>query len=160
LATVLSLGLTALLLLSHGEFTTKWNDALKNLSDWQAWKEPRTESLWTGAHWAYRMPVFILYTAFVAVTAFWPSPRNLAQVIAQTAAVVIGVQFWYADQGGLYVLWYLPLLLILIFRPNLSERRPPVIDPETDWIRRLSRAIRKRVRRAVAQPAEPTPVLR
>jgi hypothetical protein len=151
LTTTLVLAVTAVFLWSRGEFTRNLSIAL-SLADWQAWKVPQTESLWSGVHWAYRLPVFILYTAFVAVTAFWPTPRNLAQVIAQTAAVVIGVQFWYADQGGVYVLWYLPLLLLMFFRPNLSERRPPLIDPETDRLRRWARAMRARLRRLVRRP--------
>jgi hypothetical protein len=61
-------------------------------------------------------------------------------VISLSAAVFIGIQFWYADQGGSYVLWYLPLLMLLVFRPNLSDRRPPPIQPETDWLVRLRRA--------------------
>ena len=76
-----SLALMALVLWSYGDFSHHLSIAL-NFSDWQAWKEPYTESLWTGAHWAYRMPVFILYMAFVILTVFWPTPRNLAQVIA------------------------------------------------------------------------------
>lgn len=151
LATTLTLSLTGLVLWSRGEFTRHLSIAL-SLSDWQAWKVPQTEGLWAGVHWAYRMPVFILYMAFVVLTVFWPRPRNLAQVIAQTAAVVIGVQFWYADQGGVYVLWYLPLLLMMFFRPNLSERRPPLIDPEADRLRRWARTIRERVRRLVRRP--------
>jgi hypothetical protein len=75
------------------------------------------------------------------MTAFWPAPKNLAHVLALTAAVLIGIQFWYADQGGMYVLWYLPLLLLLVFRPNLSDRLPPLIQPETDWLSRLLRAL-------------------
>jgi hypothetical protein len=54
---------------------------------------------------------------------------------------LIGIQFWYADQGGVYVLWYLPLLLLLAFRPNLGDLRPAVIVPETDWLGRLGRAL-------------------
>ena len=151
IATILSLAVTALLLWTRGEFHRHLSIAL-SLADWQAWKEPLTESLWTGAHWAYRMPVFILYMAFVAVTIFWPTPRNLAQVIAQTAAVVIGVQFWYADQGGVYVLWYLPLLLMMFFRPNLSDRRPLLIDPDTDCVRRWTKAACKRLRKLARRP--------
>jgi hypothetical protein len=153
LATTLSLGITAIFLWSSGEFSHHLSVAL-SLSDWQAWKAPNTqlESIWTGSHWAYRMPVFILYMAFVVVTIFWPTPRNLGQVIAQTAAVVIGVQFWYADQGGLYVLWYLPLLLLMAFRPNLSDHRPPLINRDTDWLYRLVRAIRGRLARYHKQP--------
>jgi hypothetical protein len=113
------------------------------LSDWQAWKQPSEESFWksiAGA-WAYRMPVFIAYLAFVLTTAFWPLPKNLAHVLALSAAVLIGIQFWYADQGGVYVLWYLPLLLLLAFRPNLVDRQPPPISADTDWLIRARRAM-------------------
>lgn len=124
LALSLSLGTTAAILLSSGEFNQHLRVAL-SLSDWQAWRAPKTESIWRGSHWAYRLPVFIGYMAFIILTAFWPKPRHLGHVIAQSAAVVIGVQFWYADQGGIYVLWYVPILLLMIFRPNLSDVRPP-----------------------------------
>ena len=112
-----------------------------SLSAWQAWKVPTTEGFWTGVHWAYRIPVFIAYLAFVITTAFWPAPKNLGQVISLSAAVLIGIQFWYADQGGVYVLWYLPLLVLLVFRPNLSDRRPTPIQTETDWLARCKRAL-------------------
>ena len=65
-----------------------------------------------GVHWAYRLPIFVLFVAFLAGVAVWPSPKNLSHLIALSAAVLIGVQFWHADQGGLYVLWYLPLILL------------------------------------------------
>jgi hypothetical protein len=110
-----------------------------SLPDWQPWREPihGTQGFWQDIHWAYRMPVFIAHLAMLGITAFWPSPKNLAHVLALSAAVIIGVQFWYADQGGIYVLWYLPLLLLLVFRPNLSDRRPLPIVAETDWLTRL-----------------------
>ena len=38
--------------------------------------------------------------------------------------MLIGIQFWFANRGGVYVLWYLPFLLLLAFRPNLNERVP------------------------------------
>src|SRR5207249_865875 len=82
------------------------------------------ESFWTGVQWSYRIPVFIGYVAFVLATAFWPAPKDLAHLLALLAAVLIGLQLWYADHGGIYILWYLPLLLLLMFRPNLSDRRP------------------------------------
>ena len=132
---MLSLAFTAAMLAWNGELSKDLNIAL-GLSDWQAWKVPQTESIWTGSHWAYRLPVFILYMAFVVLTIFWPTPHNLGQVLAQTAAVVIGVQFWYSDQGGVYVLWYLPLLVLVVLRPDLSEHRPLLVEPEADWLRR------------------------
>jgi hypothetical protein len=129
-----------------------------SLSDWQPWREPSPESqgFWTGVHWAwaYRMPVFIAYLAFVAVTACWPSPKNLAHLLALTTAILIGIQFWYADQGGVYVLWYLPLLLLMVFRPNLAERRPPLISGEADWVMWAARGTVRLVSRLL-RPPEP-----
>ena len=154
LTSSLGLGLTAAILLYSGELRQYWNVAL-SLSDWQAWRAPTTEGIWTGSHWAYRLPVFIAYMTFVALTAFWPKPRNLAQVIALSAAVVIGVQFWYADQGGVYVLWYVPLLLLVAFRPNLSDVRPPARVDEDGMSARVRRAAEwmRRLRRRRPTPA-------
>ncbi len=115
---------------------------------WQPWwREPKTEGFWLGVHWAYRIPVFLLYLSFVLVTTFWPTPKNLAHVIALSAAVFIGLQWWCADQGGIYILWYVPLLLLMIFRPNLQDRMAPPINPETDWLSRSLSWIIGRLRR-------------
>jgi hypothetical protein len=145
-ATALGLGVTATMLLASGDLYEYLNTLLR-LSDWQPWKAPKTEGIWQGSHWAYRLPVFIVYIAFVVLTMFWPTPRNLAQVIAQTAAVVIGIQFWYADQGGVYVLWYLPLVLLMVFRPNLSEVRPPLPDGSALGVISMARRLVERVSR-------------
>ncbi len=101
---------------------------------WLPWRMPATEGFWTGIHAAYRLPVFIAYLAFILGTTVWPSPKNLAQVMALSAAALIGLQLWYADQGGIYVLWYAPLMLLLAFRPNLQDHRPPPINSATDWL--------------------------
>lgn len=115
-----------------------------SLMDWLPWNAVPPDSsdgFWTGWSSFYRMPVFIAYAAFVVVTGFWPSPKNLAHVIAHSAAVFLGIQFWFANHGGAYVLWYLPLLLLLAFRPNLSDRQPLPILPESDWLTRLRQAV-------------------
>ncbi len=140
LALGLSLSLIGLILWQDGELARSLQSA-RDLSDWQPWKVPAAEGFWTGVHWAYRIPVFIAYAVFVVTTFFWPRPKNLAHLIALSAALLVGIQFWFADKGGVYVLWYLPLLLLLVFRPNLSDRLPPVIVTETDWLRRFGRRL-------------------
>jgi hypothetical protein len=142
--------------------TVLWRDkqlsdnfqSVLSLPDWQAWKEPTSEGFWQGLHWAYRLPVFIAYAAFVLGTFFWPWPKNLAHVIALSAAVLIGIQFWYADQGGVYVLWYLPILLLMAFRPNLSDREPSPISKEKDWLARTGRFFMRHAA-GVVKPNEP-----
>jgi len=145
LAAVSSLLVIGLFLLFQGDLASNLDRAW-NQTGWQAWQFPQTESFWrgidgNGLHWAYRLPVFIAYVALVLATAIWPMPKNLAHVIALSAVVLLGLQFWDAEQGGVYILWYLPLLLLMVFRPNLVDRRPSPIDPESDWLRRLGRAI-------------------
>ena len=100
----------------------------------------------------------VAYAAFVIATLFWPAPKNMAHVLALSAAHLIGIQFWYPDQGGVYVLWYLPLLLLLVFRPNLADRRPPALDPETDWLARLGRALGRVTVRLLRTLESPAPV--
>lgn len=151
LSTGLSLSLLALHLWLQGDLHSRLGDALA-LSDWQAWREPRTEGFWLGVHWAYRIPVFVVYLALLMWWSFWPAPKNLAHVIALSAALLIGIQFWYADQGGVYVLWYLPLLLLLVFRPNLSERVPPEIHAESDRLKQVGRAVGRLVYRILRIP--------
>jgi hypothetical protein len=129
----------AVILWSDGEWPRSLQSIL-SLSEWQPWSEPPagTQGFWTGTSWVYRLPVFIAFFAFVIVTAFWPTPKNLGHVMALTTAVLIGIQFWWADQGGIHIFWYLPMLLLLIFRPNLADRFPPTIQPESDWLRKLN----------------------
>jgi hypothetical protein len=52
----------------------------------------------------------------------WPAQKNLGTLMSCSAAVMLGTQFWHARGGGLYMAWYLPLLLLTIFRPNLEDR--------------------------------------
>lgn len=133
-ATVVSVGVVLLILWWDGRADSSMAAAL-HLSDWQPWKVPQAESLWTGAHWAYRLPVFVLYAAFLIGISVWPSPKNLSHLVALSAAVFLGMQFWFADRGGVYVLWYLPLVLLMVFRPNLSGHEPPAAEPNTGVLR-------------------------
>jgi uncharacterized membrane protein YhaH (DUF805 family) len=74
---VLSLSVTGLLLWLDGSLAASLTQTF-GLSDWQPWRVPQAESYWTGVHWAYRIPVFIVYAAFVLTFAFWPAPKDLA----------------------------------------------------------------------------------
>jgi len=129
-----------------------------NVFDWPQWKLPLTEGFWTGVHWAYRIPLFIAYLAFLVGTLFWPAPKNLGHLLALSAAILVGTQFWFADRGGLHVLWYLPLMLLVIFRPNLADRYPTPIDPENDWVRRLRERVMRFIHRSVKAPDPAVPV--
>ena len=57
---------------------------------------------------SFRLPVLIAYLALVIVTMIWPAEKNLAELIALSAALLVASQFWYLDKGGTLVLLYLP----------------------------------------------------
>ncbi len=86
--------------------------------------EPRaTGSFWGGIDSSFRLPVLIGYLALVIVTIFWPARKDLSQLITLSAALLVASQFWYLDKGGTLVLLYLPLALLIMFRPTMNTRR-------------------------------------
>jgi len=95
--------------------------------DWSVLKFEANEvgiGFWTLYDPAYRIPVFATFTVLVAVLTIWPAPRNLEHLLTRSAAIVVATQFWYPHQGGIYVLWYLPLVLMVVFRPSLQHLPP------------------------------------
>lgn len=79
------------------------------------------EGIWkTWSHY-YRFPILALFVALSFSFAIWPTRKNLATLISGSAAIMLGVQFWHAYNGGVFIAWYLPLLLLTIFRPNLED---------------------------------------
>lgn len=85
---------------------------------------PLNGSFWSGIDASYRLPVLIAFLALVLVTSLWPSEKNLGELIALSSASLIASQFWYLEEGGTMVLLYLPLVLLMMFRPNLGSKRP------------------------------------
>jgi hypothetical protein len=85
---------------------------------------PDSGSFWAGIDVNYRLPVLIAYLFLVLVTTLWPSRKNLGELIALSAALLVASQFWYLDKGGTLVLLYLPLVLLMMFRPTLTAKRP------------------------------------
>ncbi len=63
-----------------------------------------------------------LFVVICGGLAIWPAHKNLGTLLSCSAAVMLATQFWHADQGGLYLGWYLPLLILTILRPNLEDR--------------------------------------
>ncbi len=97
---------------------------------WPTSDAPPLGSFWSGVDVGYRLPVWIAYLALVAWTTFWPAEKNLGELIATSAALLVASQFWYLSAGGTLVLLYLPLVILMMFRPN---PRSPVHDyPEAE----------------------------
>jgi len=80
------------------------------------------EGFWTRHDPAYRMPVMAAFFVLSVSLALWPAQKNLGTLLSCSAAVLLGTQFWHAHYAGIYLDWYLPLLILTIFRPNLEDR--------------------------------------
>ncbi len=147
-------------LLSDPELSSNLESILHRV-EWQPWMfgaHPSAESLWTGVanHYVYRLPLFVVYLAFLLAFLFWPSPKHLGHMIALSAGLILGVQFWYADAGGIHVQWYLPLLILMVFRPTLNDRVPLPLDRDKDWRCRLWRWLSRRWHRPLRTGLSPS----
>lgn len=101
--------------------------------DWSSLKlDSGTLGFWSthdGAYEAYRVPVIVTFFVMLLTLTFLPREKNLEHLLGHSTAIIVATQLWYPQQGGAYVLWYLPLLLAVMFRPKLTSQTPPVIVP-------------------------------
>jgi hypothetical protein len=81
---------------------------------------------WTEEAQWYRIPVFAVFLVLCIGLAFWPAQKHLGALISLTAAIMLFAGFWQPSEGGLYMAWYLPLLIMTAFRPNLEDRTAEV----------------------------------
>ena len=80
------------------------------------------DGLWEVFSPVYRIPIMVIFVIYCVGVIFWPSRKHLATLMCCSTIILLGLQFWQAHQGGLYMAWYLPLLIITLFRPNLEDR--------------------------------------
>lgn len=85
--------------------------------------------IWGKDTGVYRIPVIVAFFVMLLILTFFPRHKNLEHLLGHSTAIVVATQLWYPQQGGAYVLWYLPLLLAVVFRPKLTSQTPPVIMP-------------------------------
>lgn len=103
------------------EYGSFWNQ-LANMFGKSSLLYENPEGIWDA--WApfYRIPIIALFFAFAFGLLLWPTHKNLATLLSCSAAIMVGTQFWQIHQGGLYMGWFLPLLILTVFRPNLEDR--------------------------------------
>jgi hypothetical protein len=78
---------------------------------------------WQFWNTVYRYPIIAAFIGLSISFVIWPAQKNLATLMSCSAALMLGTQFWHAHTGGGVALaWYLPLLLLTVFRPNLEDR--------------------------------------
>ena len=113
--------------------------------DWPAlqFQGSGVAGFWSTHDAAYRIPVFVAFLVMLVVLTVWPRQKTLEHLIAHSAAIVVATQFWYPQRGGVYLLWYLPLLLLVVFRPRLSHHAPPAAQETQTTLGREPRPARK-----------------
>jgi hypothetical protein len=128
-----SLAVTGILLISTLFITSSdvvsFRTQLMGTIDWELLKFGPENSLsgfwfYNSQQYAIRIPVFVCFVIMI-VTMCLRSKQTLESLVADSAAIVVGIQFWYTSRGGVYILWYLPLLLLAVFRPRLTHLVPP-----------------------------------
>jgi hypothetical protein len=127
--------------------TTVFWTSLKAMFGWSNIASATTDAgFWsfTGSTAAFRIPVMVAFLVMCCGFAIWPMRKNLGTLVSCTAAVMLAAQFWHLDRGGIYMAWYLPALLLTIFRPNLEDRVAISTLGEA-WFARRSAAWKKRV---------------
>jgi len=82
----------------------------------------RPDGFWTSEDMFYRMPILAIFVVVCIGLMLVPAHKHLATLLSGSALLMLGVQFFQLYQGGLYLSWYLPLLILTIFRPNLEDR--------------------------------------
>ncbi|MBB76074.1 MAG: hypothetical protein CMJ75_16330 [Planctomycetaceae bacterium] len=70
----------------------------------------------------YRLPVLFTFAALSITFAVWPAQKNFGTLLNCSATIMLATQFWHGNNGGIYLEWYLPLVLLTMFRPNLEDR--------------------------------------
>ena len=116
------LAFAALLLLSPPEWGT-FAEQLTHMAGKTAFMIfSQPEGFWTPDDMFFRMPILAVFLVVCIGLMLIPSHKHLATLISGSALLMLGVQFFQLYQGGLYLSWYLPLLILTIFRPNLEDR--------------------------------------
>ncbi len=125
--------------------TANFLGQLRQMFGWIFPSDVSLEGFWAlpSSDGVFRLPVLAAFIAMMATLAIWPSPKNLGTLMSCTAAVLLGTQFWKAHNGGLFMAWWLPVLLLVVFRPNL-ENRVALLMLDAEWFPR---------RRTAAAPA-------
>ncbi len=97
-------------------------DQLGNLFGKSCFLLENPDGVWETWTPFYRIPIIALYLVFCLGMILWPSHKHLAVLISCSGIMMLGTQFWQSHEGGLYMVWYLPFVILTMFRPNLEDR--------------------------------------
>jgi hypothetical protein len=141
---VASLGILAVILWFTSPNAEVFLGQLRQMFGWIFPGDVSLEGFWAleGNDPVFRLPVLAAFLVMIFTLSIWPAQKNLGTLMSCSAAVLLGSQFWKAHDGGLFMGWYLPVLLLVVFRPNLENRVAlSMLDP--DWLSAWKRWKRK-----------------
>ena len=72
-----------------------------------------------------RIPLFAGFCVLLVSLTIWPRRKTLEHLVAHSTTIVLATQLWYPQRPAVYFLWYLPLMLLVVFRPRLDRMLPP-----------------------------------
>ena len=133
---LLSIGATVLLVTlipTSADFASFTQQSLGfiDLSVFKFWGDKAAGSWNNLYHPAYLIPVGIAFLVMLIVLTIWPRRKNLEHLMSHSTAIVVATQLWYPQQESAYLLWYLPMMLMVVFRPRLTHLLPPEYDTST-----------------------------
>jgi len=145
LGTLLAVVLLVVLLAAVSGSLYKFREHLQQMFGLTILSRDNVVGFWEAYQPAYRIPVLTIFAVLAASLALWPAQNNFGTVLSCSATVMLAAQFCRAFEGGLYMAWYLPLLLLTSFRPNLEDRvaSSAVIERRAAWLVRLNERLRK-----------------
>ena len=87
----------------------------------------------------FRIPLAAAFGVMLACLTIWPNRKSVEHLMAHSTAIVLFAQLWYPQRAGFYFLWYLPLMLLVVFRPKLDRLMPaePALSEATSRPARL-----------------------
>jgi len=98
---------------------------------------------WNPQNAVYLIPVFVAYLVILLLLTIFPRKKTMEHLMAHSTALIVGIQFWYPREGGIYLLWYLPLLLMVAMRPRLAHLGPPDQQVSNEVTRNTSQATQR-----------------
>lgn len=102
-------------------------------------REDHLAGIWDYWSPVWRLPILVTFLALCFSMSILPAHKNLGTLLSLSAVVMLGTQFWHPTTTGMAMAWYLPLVLLTVFRPNLEDRYALAVVPESRWGRRRSR---------------------
>ena len=141
---LVTLGILAIVLWLTSANAEVFVGQLRQMFGWIFPGNVSLEGFWAleGNDPVFRLPVLAAFLVMISTLAMWPAQKNLGTLMSCSAAVLLGSQFWKAHDGGLFMAWYLPVLLLVVFRPNLENRVAlAMLDP--NWMAAWRRILRR-----------------